>query len=40
MVSSLSFVSNTLVALGLNDGTLKLLDLTTSKVSFYPNTYI
>jgi WD40 repeat protein len=40
VVSSLALVGSTFVALGLADGTLKLLDMTTSKVSFYPNTYI
>ncbi|CAD8176595.1 unnamed protein product [Paramecium octaurelia] len=39
-VTSLALVSNVSVALGLADGTVKLLDMTTSKVSFYPNTYI
>ncbi|CAD8075458.1 unnamed protein product [Paramecium sonneborni] len=39
-VTSLALVSNSSVALGLADGTVKLLDMTTSKVSFYPNTYI
>ncbi|CAD8166953.1 unnamed protein product [Paramecium pentaurelia] len=39
-VTSLALVSNAFVALGLADGTVKLLDMTTSKVSFYPNTYI
>lgn len=36
----MALVSNASVALGLADGTVKLLDMTTSKVSFYPNTYI
>lgn len=36
----MALVNYSYVALGLVDGTVKLLDMNTSKVSFYPNTYI
>ncbi|CAK64176.1 unnamed protein product (macronuclear) [Paramecium tetraurelia] len=40
LVQTMALVNYSHVALGLVDGTVKLLDMNTSKVSFYPNTYI
>lgn len=40
IVTAIAIVGPSQVILGLQDGNLKLLELTTSKVSFYPNTYI
>ncbi|CAD8103356.1 unnamed protein product [Paramecium primaurelia] len=40
LVQTMALVNYSYVALGLVDGTVKLLDMNTSKVSYYPNTYI
>ncbi|CAD8072456.1 unnamed protein product [Paramecium sonneborni] len=40
LVQTIALVNNSYVALGLVDGSVKLLDMNTSKISFYPNTYI